>query len=132
MHNAMQVGKLHQSQTQRVLSLLVCEVVPTSTSPQVSEGKTEEALVAITLRKLAALVFAFLSDFGKVTEESNNRLPSRMLVIVQSVAPVAFKSTALLKLLCCCVRKVAVENAGREAEKVTAQHLELKMCRFRI
>lgn len=91
-----------------------------------SEGKTEEASVARTFLKLAALVFALLSDFGKVTVESNNKLPSRMRLRSHLVAPVAFDSTAVLKSLCCWSRKFATENDGRVAEKTTAQQLELK------
>ena len=44
----------------------------------------------------------------------------------QAVAPVAFESTAVLKSACCCARKVAMVNAGSEAEKATAQQLDLK------
>ena len=91
-----------------------------------AEGKTEELSVAKTFLKLAALLAALLFEFGKVTVESNNRLPSCKLLRAHAVAPVAFESTAAWKSLCCCAWKVATVNAGKEAEKATAQQLDLK------
>lgn len=84
-----------------------------------AEGKTAELLVAKTFLKLAALLAALAFEFGKVTVESNNRLPSCKLLRAHVVAPIAFESTAALKSLCCCAWKVATVNAGKVAEKAT-------------
>ena len=90
-----------------------------------ADGKTEEISVFRTLVKLAALLAALLSDFGKLTALSTCRLPSYQRVREHEVAPFAFESTAFLKSFCCDVRKVATDKDGKEEEKVTAQQISL-------